>query len=402
MKCLALILGLVVCVPFQAGAQGRADTARRIVIPLERAVDNQPTGALSGQTNIFFSPVPESGVDSVRMAKEWMRPEIADVVDQAGVQKVRVLRYTIEGDTTRRYVLDTAGTLDFTKGLPLTFERIGEVMVAKASVRVRAASGQEVTVPIQVMYAGKYTYARITEMRIGSAKIGNRQYAVRVQPRSRGHPFYANTVGTRFLIDLDSDGVFSTATSRLVNGRPVASEEAEPETPFALSGVYYDIESIDPLGSTLVLRPTTSTTAVAAGFKPPQFVALDLAGRTVTLSNSRQKPILLEFWSTECPYSEAIRESLNALHASRSEEFEWIAMSRETDSATVGEFLQSKPRLAQVVLAEAATLKRFNPKPVTPLFVLLDSQGTIAYVTSGADALPAIVAKLDELRVAPR
>jgi hypothetical protein len=28
----------------------------------------------------------------------------------------------------------------------------------------------------------------------------------------------------------------------------------------------------------------------------------------------------------------------------------------------------------------------------------LDPQGTIAYVTSGADALPAIVAKLDELR----
>lgn len=317
-------------------------------------------------------------------------------------RKFRVLRYTIEGDTTRRYVLDTAGTLDFTNGLPLTFERIGEVMVARASVRVRAASGQEVTVPIQVMYAGKYTYARITEMRTGYAEIGNRKYAVRVQPRSRGHPFYANTIGTRFLIDLDSDGVFSTATSRLVNGRPVASEEAEPETPFALSGVYYDIESIDPLGSMLVLRPTTSTTAVAAGFKPPQFVALDLTGRTVTLSNSQQKPILLEFWSTECPYSEAIRESLNALYSSRSEEFAWIAMSRETSGATVGEFLRSKPRLAQVVLADTATWKRFNPKPITPLFVLLDSQGTIAYVTSGADALPAIVAKLNELRVARR
>ncbi|WP_291163196.1 hypothetical protein [Gemmatimonas sp. UBA7669] len=88
MKCLALILGLVSCVPFQAGAQGRADTARRIVIPLERAVDDQPTGALSGQTNIFFSPVSEAAVDSVLMAKEWMRPEIADVIDQAGVQKV--------------------------------------------------------------------------------------------------------------------------------------------------------------------------------------------------------------------------------------------------------------------------------------------------------------------------
>lgn len=70
MKCLAFMLGLVLCIPFQAGAQVRPDTARRIVIPVERAVDDQPTGALSGQTNIFFSPVPESGVDSVRMAKE--------------------------------------------------------------------------------------------------------------------------------------------------------------------------------------------------------------------------------------------------------------------------------------------------------------------------------------------
>jgi hypothetical protein len=60
--------------------------------------------------------------------------------------------------------------------------------------------------------------------------------------------------------------------------------------------------------------------------------------------------------------------------------------------------MRSKPRLAQVVLADTATWNRFNPSTVTPLFILLDPQGTIAYVTSGADALPAIVAKLDELR----
>jgi thiol-disulfide isomerase/thioredoxin len=381
MKYFAWILGLISYVPFQSGAQVRSDTSRRVVIPLERAVDDRPAPYFSGQTNIFFSPVPEAAVDSVIMGKGWIRPELADVIDHAALQKVRVLRYATEGDTTRRYVLDTAGTLDFTKGILLNFERIGELMVAKVPLRIRAAGGQEVTVPLQVMYAGKYSYARIAEMRIGTAEIGNRKYAVRVQPRSRNHPFYTITGGTRFLIDFDADGVFSTGTSRLVNGRPVASEEYQPDAPFAVSGMWYDVESIDSLGSKLVLRPTTKTTAVAAGFKPPQFVALDLAGRTVTLSTRQRKPILLEFWSTECPYSEAIRDSLNALYSNRNGQFAWIAMSRETDGATVGEFMRSKPRLAQVVLADTATWNRFNPSTVTPLFILLDPQGTIAYVT---------------------
>ncbi len=378
-------------------AQSTSGNDRRVVVPLEAVADDRPAPFFAGLTNIFFAPLDGAMRDSVRIAPGWMHPEIADVIDRPSLRKVRVLRFSTEGDTTRRYVLDTAGTLDFTNVPLLHFERVGEMMVAGARLGIRTVAGREVAVPLQVMYAGKYTYARIAEARMGHAEIANKRYAVRVQPRSRNDPFYTTGGGTQFLVDFDADGAFAQGAARLINGRPVAAEEVQPDAPFALGGISYEIESIDSAGSRLTLRPSTRTTAVAPGFKHPPFVAPDLSGRTFTLQADRRRPTLLEFWSIECPFSEGIRESLNALYLDKRDQFSWIAMSRETNAAAVEEFLRSKPRSARVVLGDSATWSRFNPNTSTPLFVLIDTQGTVAFVTSGASALPAIAAKLDEL-----
>lgn len=393
-------LGLVIAAALGAPAclaQTMPANASDLVVQLSRVPDDQPTPYYSGLTNIFFEPLAGVMKDSVSLHPDWSNPEIAGVVESPSLQAIRAVRFRAGGDTAFRYVLDTAGTLDFTNGVALRFAPVGNMMVADTPLRIRSMSGPEVFVPLQVMYTGKYTYARIAEARVGQVTIGGVTHVIRVHPRSRNNPFYSLGTGTRFLVDLDGDGRLAESAAQMINGRPIAAEEVQPDIPFSLGGTAYEVTSIDSIGMTLVLRRSTRTVAVAPGFKPPSFQARDLSGKSVVLRTDGRRPTLLEFWSIECPYSEAVREKLNGIYGARRDRMSWIAMSRETDHTAVSQFVRDKPRTGAVVLGDSVTWHAFNPITVTPLFVLLDAQGRVAYAASGANVLPAIEAKLDEL-----
>lgn len=75
--------------------------------------------------------------------------------------------------------------------------------------------------------------------------------------------------------------------------------------------------------ATLFICSLLAANVAAAGLKPgdaaPEFKLPDLSGKIHTLASLRAKgPVLLYFWSTECPYCRAISPKLQALYAERS------------------------------------------------------------------------------------
>jgi DsbE subfamily thiol:disulfide oxidoreductase len=53
---------------------------------------------------------------------------------------------------------------------------------------------------------------------------------------------------------------------------------------------------------------------VTIGSEAPDFLLKDITGKKVSLSSFKGKPVLLNFWTTWCPYCRKERPHLNKLH----------------------------------------------------------------------------------------
>jgi thiol-disulfide isomerase/thioredoxin len=376
---------------------GRGFDSQSVVVELGRVADPSPD-RWRGMTNIFFSTVPPGLRDSVRLGATRVNVELAEVVRGDGLATIYAARFKTPGSDDVHYVVDTDGDLDFVEEQHLAFRQQNGVAVADLEIDVRSVSGAHRTVSYQVLLGERgYTYARIAEYRAGRARVGDREYAVRLRSASRDHPFYGPDAGTVFLIDLDGDGRVAEQVSVAAQGPPSSAEEVAPGVPFLLEGRPYEVAELDSAGSRLVLRPSAVKVAAAAGFVAPEFTARLLSGSTYRLSDDRGKVVLVEFWSVDCQYSEHARPALNQL-ASRvpAGGFRWVALARENDGDGVRRHLESHLMNATVALHDSLGWARYNPAVATPLFYVIDGNGIVRFRALGASAVDAVSAKVDE------
>ena len=114
------------------------------------------------------------------------------------------------------------------------------------------------------------------------------------------------------------------------------------------------------------------------GKKAPDFKVKDLSGNDVSLSSFKNKPILLNFWATWCPYCREERPSLNALYKEyKDRDLVIIAVSVDKSEETVKRFLKRTP-LDFVVLHDKDN-KTSGPYGVysLPTTFLIDRKGMI-------------------------
>lgn len=290
-----------------------------------------------GLANITFAPLDDSLRARAVLGAAWQQLEVVDVIDGRGIRPVYVARFREPESDSLRYVLDTAGTLDFVNGRTLTFRRAGRVRVAQVELTVRSVADATVRRPYQVLLADDgYRYSWIAEYRSGEISAGRRSFVVRVRSRSGGHPFAALDPGTVVLVDLDGDGTITEVPSVSVGGRMASSEQLVPFAPFQLGGELLEVTGIDSAGTALRLRRSHRQVAAVPGLRAPELQATLLDGARDRLSADAGRVRLVEFWATDCAFSEMVREPLNALaRDARARPFTWLALAREGDAHIV-------------------------------------------------------------------
>lgn len=124
---------------------------------------------------------------------------------------------------------------------------------------------------------------------------------------------------------------------------------------------------------------------VRTGSESPDFSAVDLQGRSVVLSDFRErKVVVLDFWATWCGPCLRALPALQELH----EEFqdrgvEIVAVNLGEDPALVREFVERNAYAFRVVADRERTIgKRFGVRAI-PLTVVVDTAGRVKSVYSG-------------------
>ena len=134
-----------------------------------------------------------------------------------------------------------------------------------------------------------------------------------------------------------------------------------------------------------------SKTAVSQDNAAPDFELQDLNGSDVALHSFKgQKPVLLYFWASWCPYCMAVRPAvINLRNETDPKDLEIIAVNvgRGDSLARVKKFQEVHPAPYTVVYdGEGKAVRAYHVQGI-PHFILVDKNGLVKY--SGSE-LPAI------------
>jgi len=379
-------------------SRGRAPDSQPVVVELHRVADPAPADRWWGMYNIFFHDVTPAMRDSLRLGASWTGVELAEVAHGDGLATVYGARFKTAGSGKVQYVVDTDGDRDLAEEQPLSFHVLKGADVADVAVEVRSRSGTRRLVPYQVLLADGYSYARIAEYLMGSARLTGHENAVRLRSASADNPFYALDGSTTIHIDQVGDGRIAEQTVADAQGAPAAADEVQPGSPFMLAGRPYELASLDSSGTRLVLRPSAVRVAAVAGFVAPELTTRLLSGAAYPPADDRRRIVLVEFWSVNCPWSERARPALNTL-ARRlpADRFRWVAVAREADSRVVQRHLETHPMSATVALYDSLTFARYDPEPATPLFYVIDGSGVVRFRALGASTVETVAAEVTRL-----
>jgi thiol-disulfide isomerase/thioredoxin len=121
------------------------------------------------------------------------------------------------------------------------------------------------------------------------------------------------------------------------------------------------------------------------GEPAPRFHAKTLDGETFTNDSIKGKVVLLEFWTTWCPYcrhEEALVENIN--HEFAGNGLVVLAIDVNESKKTVKKYLAEHPRSCRIVLTEDTNLAAMYAATSYPIYVVVDRDVNIAATRRGA------------------
>jgi len=139
------------------------------------------------------------------------------------------------------------------------------------------------------------------------------------------------------------------------------------------------------LCGTLILTALGVFAGSDEGEPAPRFRAKTLTGETFTNESVKGKVVLLQFWTTWCPYcrrEQSVLDSIDKEFAGKGVIV--LAIDVAESKKKVKQYLQDNPRSCRIVMTEDTNLAAMYQANSYPIYVVIDRDGNIAAEQRGA------------------
>jgi peroxiredoxin len=134
----------------------------------------------------------------------------------------------------------------------------------------------------------------------------------------------------------------------------------------------------------LALTLPVFANAGQVGASAPDFILMDMNGKTVTLKQFRGKVVFLDFWAPWCDPCREEFPSLDALYKKYSNDgLAVIGISIDPSEKNVAEFLQRVPVAFTVLTDKKSVIRREYNFRTLPTAFIIGKDGVIRYVHMG-------------------
>jgi thiol-disulfide isomerase/thioredoxin len=121
------------------------------------------------------------------------------------------------------------------------------------------------------------------------------------------------------------------------------------------------------------------------GQPAPRFHAKTTTGETYTNQSTKGKVVLLQFWTTWCPYCKEEQPLVDSIEKEfAAKDLIVLAIDVAESKKKVKQYLQEHPRSCRVVLTEDTNLAAMYQANSYPIYVVIDRDGNIAAEQRGA------------------
>jgi hypothetical protein len=359
-----LLMGTLVLMTSCSTGPGEAN--RQHVVELDR-VSDMDCDEPGGWTNLFFAGDPVAQAGSVAVFAE-VAPGLP----------IEVVRRNDDGEI--RYSLRIPFRIE-EEVLVFTPSRFGRC--ATAELRLEGVAHP---LRIQISTAEEWAYGRIAEYRAGYFSTEGYRTRVEVHAGSRDAIGLNTIEHVEIYIGSDMTNPIRRFSEQLESGEVVFSDQVGEA--FLLGRTGFAADSLSTDSRRLFLTEIGDTTLPYRGFVASEFAGTDLGGKAHRLSDHLGQVVVIEFWSTECAFSELARPQANQLAAGlESAGGTYIAMSRELDADMVRAHLEGHPRTSVGLLRDEETWQRWSPETATPLYYVIGSDGRVLMRERGAGAV---------------
>jgi len=117
----------------------------------------------------------------------------------------------------------------------------------------------------------------------------------------------------------------------------------------------------------------------------PRFNAKTTAGEKFTSDSLKGQVVLLQFWTTWCPYCRREQPLVDSLDKEfRDQGLVVLAVDVNESKKTVKKYLEQNPRSCRIVLTEDTNLAAMYAANSYPIYVIIDRDGNIVGTLHGA------------------
>ena len=126
-------------------------------------------------------------------------------------------------------------------------------------------------------------------------------------------------------------------------------------------------------------------TLAAAGEPAPNFNAKTTAGEKFNNDSLKGHVVLLQFWTTWCPYCRREQPIVDDLDKEfRDQGLVVLAVNVNESKKTVKKYLDQNPRACRVVLTEDTNLAAMYAANSFPIYVVINREGNVVGTQHGA------------------
>jgi len=138
-------------------------------------------------------------------------------------------------------------------------------------------------------------------------------------------------------------------------------------------------------GTAVVLASLFAFAGSDDGEPAPRFRARTLSGESYTNESVKGKVVLLQFWTTWCPYCRREQPLVDDLQKEFSGKgLVVLAIDVGESKKTVKRYLADHPRSCSIVLNEDTNLAAMYAANAYPIYVVIDKDGNISGTQRGA------------------